>query len=515
MKRNLKKVFALLLACALIAAIAACGNGDSGTTESPPPGSAPVRDTLNVAGMQDSGTLYPLGVTGGWVGVLPLIYEPLLDTLPSGERVWILATGIDQHTDIHATLHIRQGVKFSNGAELTAEDVMFTMEMCKANPQMALNVKVVDFEKTRVTGTHTIDLWYTEFNASQEVGFSQMWIMHKASFDEVALATTPVGTGPYTVTNYVVNSHLSLTARDDYWQGAPRIQNVNVRVINEDAQRVNALEVGDIDYATIPLKDVEFIREKGYTVNLVNPGWSFVTLFSMLENQPLASKEARWAVCHAIDRQAIADILYYGMSDLTDWPVSHRVSDFEPRFANRHETYSIGYDPARARTLAEQSGLVGQTLRIITNGSQDHTTAAEIIQGNLLAIGVNVDIINYDQATYFPTMMDASNFEIAMFTPGAPSVLGVDILAMYITFIPLGWSGPGRDLYGQLSMGAITTFDERSRSEQLNEAVGVWVDYAPWYSICEVEGARAVNSELRGLQFMLGGNFYYHNLYWG
>ena len=156
-----------------------------------------------------------------------------------------------------------------------------------------------------------------------------------------------------------------------------------------------------------------------------------------------------------------------------------------------HETYSLGYDPERARELAEKSGLVGKTLRIITNGASNYTTMAEIIQANLLDIGVNSEIINYDQATYFGVLMDASNFEIALFGPAAPSMLAVDIMAMYLTFIPLGWSGPERDLYGEISMKALTTYDPEERADLLYEALEIFVDYTPWYGLCESVGARA------------------------
>ena len=52
---------------------------------------------------------------------------------------------------------------------------------------------------------------------------------------------------------------------------------------------------------------------------------------------------------HAIDRQAIVDIIYEGKSTITDYPCSHYLADFEPRFLNLHETYSVGYNPKRAR----------------------------------------------------------------------------------------------------------------------------------------------------------------------
>ncbi|HHX75552.1 MAG TPA: ABC transporter substrate-binding protein, partial [Firmicutes bacterium] len=453
------------------------------------------------------------GVTGAFITPLYAFYEPLYDTRADGSRRWVLATGLDRITDLNYKLTIREGITFSNGNPLTADDVMFSMELCRDDPQFFLNVKVVDFDKTKVLDDYTIDLWYTEYNASQEPGFASMFVLDKESYDEVALSRNPIGTGPYVVKEYVVNSHLIVEARDDYWGEAPSIKRIEFKIINEDAQIINALDTGEIDLAAIPITEVDYVESLGYDVVISNGRYNNVTLFSMLPDGPLGSKEARWAVCHAIDRQSIIDLLYEGKSTITDYPVSHHLADFEPRFLNLHETYSVGYNPERARELAEQAGLVGKKLRIINNGSSAQVTMAEIIQANLLDIGVNTDIINYDQATYFGVMMDAANFDIALFTPSAPSMLAVDIMAMYLTFIPLGWTGPDRDHYGQLSMGALTTYDPASRQEQLYEAIKLFVDFAPWYGLCEVVSARAMASDLKGVEYMIAGSIYYQDMY--
>lgn len=522
---KVKKILAVLLAAMMVLSLlAGCGGGkqpSGGKTPTQTPGSQQGGQTaedpnetrtLKIAAMQDSGTLYPLGVTGGFVSVLYAFYEPLYDTLPDGSRVWILATALDRVSDLQYTLKIREGVTFSNGNPLTAEDVLFSMQKCAENPQFALNVKVVDFEKTKVVDDYTIDLWYTEYNASQEPGLASMFVMDKESFDESVLARTPIGTGPYLLEDYVTNSHVKCKAREDYWQGAPKIKNLEFKVINESAQMVNALETGDIDVSYVGISEVDYIESLGYNVRLTNSGYNYVTLFSMREGGPLASKEARWAISHAIDRQAIVDVVYEGLSSVPRYPSSESMADFEERFANMHDTYTIGYNPDRAKSLAEQTGLTSQTLRLITNGSQEQNTIAEIIQANLLDIGVKAEIVNYDQATYFSILMDANNFDIAIFTPSAPSMLAVDVMAMYLTFIPLGWTGPEHDAYMAKAMDAISTYDPAARSEKLYDALKIFVEQDPWFSLCEVVSARAINPNLTGLQPMITGIYYYHSL---
>jgi len=434
-------------------------------------------------------------------------------TNADGSRLWILATALDWVSDIQYTLRIREGVTFSNGNPLTAEDVLFTMELCAAHPQAFLNVKAVDFEKTKVVDEYTIDLWYTEYNAAQEPGLSQMMIMDKESYDEAELARNPIGTGAYTVTDYVVNSHVFVDAREDYWGETPKIKKVNFYVANEDAQRINAIETGDVDMASIPLKDAEFAEAQGYVVTSVSAGVAITANFNMTPDGVLGTKEARYAVSHAIDRQSIADIVYAGKAKVLSWPISESAVDFEPRFANAHETYSVGYDPEIAKEYAEKSGLIGQTVRIITNGAPDNSTIAELIQSNLLDIGVDAKITNYDQATYFGILMDESQYDIALFNPSAPSIMAVDILSMYPTFITQGWSGPERDEFGTVSQRAITTYDAKARGDLINEFLRIFLEADLWYGLCEGVSIRAYSADLRGVEFTLAGGIYYQNVY--
>ena len=513
--KKTRKLVAMLLVCLMVASLlAACGgktttpdaNTDAGTDSDVFPADRPLRISVT----QDSGTLSPLVVSGGFIQVLNCFYQPLFDTAADGSRVWILGESLERISDIQYTLTIKQGITFSNGNPLTAEDVMYTMELCRDNPQFSLNVKVVDFDKTKVTGDYTIDLWYTEYNAAQEPGLTQLLIMDKESYDEGVLSRSPIGTGPYVVTEYTTNSHLNVTARDDYWGEPAKIKNIEFKIINETAQIVNALEAGNIDMAgTIPITEAKFVGDLGYEIRVANSNYNYVAMYSMLPGNPLESKEARWAVSHAINREAIAEIIFQGLSTVTDYPASHYQTDFEPRFANMHDTYSIGYNPEKAKELADQSGLTGQTIRIITNGAADFNTMAEMIQEDLGAIGVNVDIISYDQATYFPTMMDATLYEICIFNPATPTMLAADVVAMYLTFISLGWSGPDRDLYGELSMGTLAIYDDKARGDALYESLKMFTDFTPWYGLCEVVSARAIAPFLTGVDFMIAGNIHY------
>ena len=274
---KIKKLLAILLAVAMVMSLAACGgskdsndkdtssnnntqtdnsNGDSNS-------STPVADSnreLNYALSGDTGTLYPFAVSGSFVSLMYAFYEPLWDYDIDGNRFDILATSWEAVSDTQYKLTIRDDVKFSNGNPLTAEDVMFSMEVCKDDPRFYLNVKVIDFEKTKVTGDYTMDVYYTTYDCTQEVSFSQLMILDKESYNLESLSKDPIGTGPYVCTDYVVNSHVVCEARDDYWGEPANIKKINFKVINEESQIINAIETGEIDMtAQIPLTEAEYV----------------------------------------------------------------------------------------------------------------------------------------------------------------------------------------------------------------------------------------------------------------
>ena len=222
---NLKKTLAIVLALMMVLALlAGCGSkqeADGGKDTTPSGGSdtsgkpasegseaekpdsgnadANADRVLNIATSGDTGTLYPLAASGGFVSLEFAFYEPLWTLTSTGEKVMKLAESYEPvGTDnVEFTLKIREGVQFSNGNPFTADDVMFSMEMCKDDPRFNLNVVKIDFTKTNVVDDLTLDVWYTDPSYTQDNAFTQLMIMDKESFNIEELSQHPVGTGPW------------------------------------------------------------------------------------------------------------------------------------------------------------------------------------------------------------------------------------------------------------------------------------------------------------------------------
>ncbi len=529
MKKTKKSIAIVLALIMILSMLIGCGsngnetgnkNGDKKDADSSSnqdSSGAPDNEdrVLNIATSGDTGTLYPLAASGGFVSLEYAFYEPLWTVTKDNEMIFKLATSYEQVDEkgLEWTLKIREGVQFSNGNPLTADDVYFSMDICKDDPRFYLNVGYVDFEKTAVIDEYTIDVWYKEPTYTQISSFSQLMVMDKESFDMESLSTNPIGTGPYIVTDYVVNSHVSCVANENYWGGAPAVKAIEFKVINETSQIVNALEVGDVDIVSgIPVDEIEYIQGLGYETSTIYGGYANTALYSFAG--ALSSKEARYAVSMAMDRESMSYIMYKGYSTVPKYPTSEHCIDYQDRFANLHETYSTGYNVEAAKKYAEEAGLVGKTLKIITNGAEAYNDVAAVIKENLAAIGVNSEIASYDSATYFSIVMDETNFDIALFYLSAPSMLACDIMCSYLDFIPLGWHDEAREEYRTLCGQVLTTMDDEARGDLTYELIQRFVEYTPWYSICEAITVSAITKDIGGAQYYLAGNLFYQDLYW-
>ena len=557
--KKAKKILALLLVCVIGIAAVACGGGDNGNSSSPsgsvspsesasqsgsasasasassspstnpagtvntaapeestpPPVSA--RDTLSVALGSDPGTLNAVFISGDFNNIMNCIHEPLWDLDENGNVIWQLATSVDIVSDSQWLVHLREGVTFSNGNPLTASDVVWTIRyFIESGAMWGLpRTQTLDIYACAVVDDYTVDLRMKGFQIANWSVLSDLVIYDEESFDPDKASENPIGTGPYVLSEYVVNSYVLLTARDDYWGGTPSLKSIRFRILAEPSQRVNALETGLVDIATISVDDYDCVDSLPglKIISRYPPSWHII-LYNHNEASVLSNVEARYAICAAIDRQAIVNLVYQGRAQVMKYPMSTVVFDHEERFENMHSTYAIGYNVEYAKELADKTGLTGKELVIRTNGDPQYVTMAEIVQNMLLDIGVTTVIHNYDGAGFEAEGRDTTAWDIAFQGNICPNKRIVDPLingVRYVESRQVGWEGVDR--FMELGAIVFTIKDDKERSDTTWEMLELYQNACIDFALCDVQTHMAFSSDLTNITYRTTSGLRYKDLY--
>ena len=515
----MKKLVSLLFCIVLILSIVSCGQKPVSTTASPDGNatanstanannsskpSAPARDTVSVGVDGDCGTLDPYSVSGaGFLTVMHCYSEPLWAYESADNVKYLLAESVDFVSDTEWLIHLRKGVTFSNGSPFTASDVAFTFDHLKEIGRSYL-LASVDFEKTTAEDDNTIRLFLTKADTTQFPIMSDIMIIDKETYDADSSGKNPIGTGAYVVKNYVVNSTVTLEGRDDYWGGAPAIKNVIFKNIPESAQKINAIETGEVDYlVSCPTQDADHVDELDGVHVIVKPSVSELCLtYNACKDSPLASKEARWAVSYAVNSQGIIDVALNGKGTVSHSPFSDACADYSADLADLHDTYKTGYNLELAKKYAEESGLVGKTVRLVTNGSDLYVTTAQIIEQSLKEIGVNAQVVNSDQATVRNLIAGEADWEIYVAYMAGSSGSGLDLIYAQITKFNrthFDWDQANFDSFKQLGDTLLGTTDTEKNNKLLLEYLTKFEDYCPLYGIAQMDTLRACRDNIGGV----------------
>ncbi len=526
----MKKIIALVLALMLVLSLCACGSKteapktdapktdapktdapktdapktDAPKTDAPKTDApaAPTRDTLNVAVQYDYGSLDTISMTQYAFGSMICVMEPLWEVYKDGEIKLILADSYEWEADDHQVVHLKKGIKFSNGNPLTAEDVIFTLELLRDcgtayGPQ---RVQTTDFERTKARDDYTIDWYLKEPSILHMTVNQQLFIYDKESYDPAKQAERPIGTGPYVVTDYVVNSHLTVERRDDYWGELPELKTITFRMLAEPSQRVNSLETGRVDCASVPLADVDHVSTLPNVQILPRDGSWIYLGFNISEDGLLGDPIAREAICHAIDRQAISNIVYYGKARVMNNPFTPGLMDYDPRWDGLG-VYEKGYDLELAKQQAEESGLSGKTITLANNGSAEFIQISEMIQNMLSKIGVTCEIVAYDSATYSQIKNDKTKFDICVSNGVSGNFVVGDSFINSITRnkiyqIKENWEYGHADRYWEIMNQSLSNMNEKERADVCAELMQYYVETNPTFGLVEFDSYYAFPKDL-------------------
>lgn len=290
--------------------------------------------------------------------VIGNMFEGLQKPDLNGDLVPALAEAIDLSADgLVYTITLRNGATFHNGAAVTSDDAIFSLERT-FDPETRNQRRTL--LSTNIDGVERVDdrtfrLKLKNIDSETISKFSLYWqIKPKAYVEEVGdegFASAPIGTGPYKFVERRPNQHVMMTRFEEYWGEKPETRNVTLKIVPEEQARLAQVLAGEADIVT-PISPVVAERLKGSTqVNVVQvKSLLNVILFYSTLHPETAKKDVRHALSYAIDRESMRKSLVLGYATQQElW-----CTDAQPGCDNSGVD-PFTYDPKKARALLEQA----------------------------------------------------------------------------------------------------------------------------------------------------------------
>ncbi|MBI1726535.1 MAG: ABC transporter substrate-binding protein, partial [Candidatus Rokubacteria bacterium] len=252
------------------------------------------------------------------------------------------------------TFFLRKGVRFHNGREMKAADVKFALDRA-VNPETKhpYRVQYENVQDVIVKDDYTISvtLKLVQANFLWTVARQGSVIYPREAVD--TLKTQPMGTGPFTVADWVRGDRIVLVKNKDYWQkGLPRLDKVTYRFIPDPNSALASLKSGDIDVSAFGLgpENVDALKKDGRFQVILGDTTNDVTLSMNNSKKPYLDKRVRLAITHAINKEEVLKGAMFGYGKI----LGSNVDPLNLYYVDVSKRQP--YDPGRAKKLLAEAG---------------------------------------------------------------------------------------------------------------------------------------------------------------
>ncbi len=497
MKKTTKRVLALLCALVVCLSMAACGGSAPASSGNAPASNgsaaAPTDSGSNyrkfvMAAPSDPGNYLPFNADNATRGTMQIFfYEQLFDLFGTGDMTPKIASGYERTAEGVYVVKIREGVYDHNGEAIKASDVVFSFEKPIEIGERASSLG-------EITSVKALDDYTVEFTfapdllGSFERAMLSSPIVSQKSYEASAtgFSSDPVGTGPYYIADWTPGASITFKKDDNYWGKDLSFNNQNldeieVKFVAEPAQVAIELETGNIDFAyNISSKDADsFVGMPGFSVTNIPFAQVRGLGFNCDPMSPCSDVRIRQAICYAIDNAGILQSVYDGKGGVATClavpePEAGLVIDFDQAWKNM-KPYDFNLDKAKA--LMTEAGYPdgGLKLKLMAKDQDEYRSMTQVIQANLAKIGIEVEILCYENALY----------QTYRYQPDAFDFYCIGISNNGVPVVPVGWKwyvGKHSDT------GANVLFQKDEKMEELvnaaldieghsNATVGALQDY--------------------------------------
>lgn len=471
--KAIRKITAMLLACLMLFALAACGGQNAATPDPTPAGDAPNQNDTPAqpgdgivavedlpqseggeapAGIQEGTSIhyhlsYTVGVPTGAGGsteadyfVQYNVYDTLLK--PTGSDWSNLRGAVAESWEVSDdnltyTFHIRPGVTFSNGDTVDAYDVEYTLDtIAESRPNdvsFIASYEAVDDATFVVTLVDTMPTFLGQF--SNFIYGIRDKELCESTGDPTAQETW-VGCGPYYIDSFTRDAEIVLKANPNYWdkENMPHIETVYCDIIPDSNTAFVAMQTGELDILT----DTTYIQaqqlassDNCYVATYYSP--ATYTIYFNTTREPFTDVRVRQALNYCVDKEEVNLAAFDGMG----YPININWYDGSPNYVPDEElpvTYE--YDPEKGIALLAEAGLEPSDISFTVLHSTNldcNVLCMENVQAQLLALGFNVELMGVNEATLQSTVI-ADDYDAVLFTGGSNLYNNTQIYFNMFTF---------------------------------------------------------------------------------
>lgn len=394
---------------------------------------------------------------------------------------------------------LRDDVQFHNGRNLTAEDVVYSWDRVLELADVSRgDEQLADVESYEATGPYEFTVNLVRANPIFLEGLAH-WALGIVPEESAAeLETNPVSCGPYQFIEWVPNDHATYVKFDGYWDQEMLAQlpdEIQFIPVLEEQARLSMLQSGQVDIAEeIPAQYWETI-ENAPNLQLIDQAITSSYLVYIFQNEsgPTSEQLVREAISYAIDREAVRQVALFGYGDIDCAYVPEGHWAYTPFDCP-------SYDPERAQQLLAEAGYEeGLTLKIVTYDHPVYIPGAEVVQQNLLAIGVDAQIAVVERGVWLDEAWGGGDFDITLAAlTREPDPDGL----MSSVFREGGGNNSARyfnEEVEELFDAGKSTADREERKEIYRQIQEILLDEVPATKVASVFRASAANESVSGL----------------
>ena len=498
-----KKLMAfLLLASLLCAALTGCGGSstektpEGGQTQTGSTDAVANEITVGIAQDLDDSLDPHLAVAAGTKEVMFNVFEGLMKPTSTGDLTPAVAESYTVSEDrLTYTFTLREGVKFHNGDEVTAEDVVYSISRCADTTDGTPLVEAFSvIQSVEAVDARTVAITIAE-PSNEFISYMTTAIL-PADYDQQD--TAPVGTGPFKFVSRAAQDNIVLERFDEYWGTPAYLDKVTFKIMENADSLVMSLQSGAIDLCShltstqVAQLGGDFYVAEG-TMNLVQ------ALYLNNAEKPFDDVRVRQALCYAVDKQGIIDLAFDGYGS----PIG---SSMYPTFGKYFDESLTNYytkDVEKAKSLLTDAGYPNGFEMTITVPSnyQPHIDTAQVLVEQLKEIGVTAKIELVEWGTWVSDVYAGRQFQSTVVGVDASNMTARALLERFTSDYAKNFINYNNADYDALFQQALTTYDDAGQTAIYKAMEKNLTENAANVYIQDLADLVAVRQGLKGVTF--------------